>query len=192
MKAIRERRSEDAAEVSIGDRPIIDRFVEEVEVGPTIVANGVFVVVARAQESVAGAVVELNASAVEAVIRIRMTAALKVGSERRRAMPDAVVVGEPLAFLLSVCAGCPTEHVIERPVLHHHDDDVLDPGFLWATGERKIECALRLGHPKGARQSVGASERVHARGDRGASQQPAARWILRLVSSGDSGLYRSR
>ena len=60
------------------------------------------------------------------MIRIRMAAAHVVGRERRSRMGDVGLVRIRQAGLLAVGRRMPAEQVIEAPVLHHHDDDVVD------------------------------------------------------------------
>src|SRR5262245_47984026 len=88
------------------------------------------VVVAGAQPPIARAAVELDAPASIGVIRIRMAASLKVRGERvgRLQHTRPVRIREPC--LAAVRARKPSEKMIERSVLHHEHDDVLDARVL--------------------------------------------------------------
>jgi hypothetical protein len=55
-----------------------------------------------------------------------MTATLKVGRQLVCSEEGAGVVGITQPALPSVGAVEPAQHVIERSILHHQDDDVLD------------------------------------------------------------------
>jgi hypothetical protein len=63
------------------------------------------------------------------VIRVRMTAARVIGSERQgRVRPIGVGIREP--FLPAVGVRQPAE--MSASILHHDDDDVIDTRISWA------------------------------------------------------------
>jgi hypothetical protein len=101
------------------------------------------------EPAIAGAAVELDAAALVAVIGVRVGAALVIGREPDGLVRHAVLVEVDEAFLPTVGLRQPAEEVVERPVLHHHDDDVLDAGIL---GRRK---PLRV---RGRREQRGDDE----------------------------------
>ena len=51
-------------------------------------------------------------------------------TERERRMGDTVPVGVDEAGLPAVRVRKPAEEMVERAVLHHHHDDVLEPRAL--------------------------------------------------------------
>jgi hypothetical protein len=61
------------------------------------------------------------------VVRVVEAAPVRDG-QVVRLVRDAVAVEEGQPGLLAVGAGQPAEAVVERAVLHHHDDDVVDAG----------------------------------------------------------------
>jgi hypothetical protein len=100
--------------------------LDEAQVALGVVGDREDVVGARAQEAVARAAVELRAPAVPRVVRVRMAAALEVGCEPLRLVDHTVLVGVLQPRLVAVGVRHPAEVVIERPVLHHQDDDRVD------------------------------------------------------------------
>ena len=80
-----------------------------------------------------------------------VAAALEVGRERMRRVRDAASVEVRQAGLLAVRAGQPAEEVVERPVLHHHDHDVVDPGAAWI--RQRAPCSVRMSRRPGQRRA---------------------------------------
>ncbi len=129
--------------------------------------------VVRSQPAVARAVTPLDACAVVGVVGVSVRAALEVGREREGLMCNAVGVDVREACLLAVCAGQPAQHVVERPVLHHDHDDVVDSG------------ARRLRQPR-LRGECCAGKRLRPdRGRRGGAEERPAR--ERLLPDGHPG-----
>jgi hypothetical protein len=104
------------------------------------------------QEAVHLPVVVLNQPAFPAVVGVAVPAALEVGRERVVGVGVAVDRGDVLQVVPPVGAGQPAEEVVERAVLHHQDDDVLDaPGTVGANRGRGVGDSLA--------EQVGAGDR---------------------------------
>src|SRR5262249_4480115 len=60
-------------------------------------------------------------------------------------MHFAVSVGVAQAGLLAMCAGQPSQEVVEASILHHHDDNVVDArglsGRQWLLSRGVLRCA---------------------------------------------------
>src|SRR4051812_5405306 len=97
-------------------RPVGHLLAEEGQVALRVVADGIFVIIASAQPSVASPVVVLNAPALVRVVGVGVAAALKVRGERicRVSEPSGVEVGQP--GLPAVTTRYPAKEVIERSV----------------------------------------------------------------------------
>ena len=157
VHAVRVGAAENAAEVAVADGPVLRAALEERQIVGAEVADGKMI--ARAvdglQEAVVGAVVEVHAAARVAVVRIALAAALVAVASGARKMEavdgGAVLVGKAEAGLASVRAGQPAQIMIERAVLHHHDDDVVDAA------------RLRVGQAGAARHRHRACGRKHGR-----------------------------
>ena len=65
------------------------------------------------------------------MVRIGEAAALEIRRKMVRWMESASLVCVAQPSLASIGARQPTEEVVERAVLHHDDDDVLDARFIW-------------------------------------------------------------
>src|SRR5262245_37695056 len=85
-------------------------------------------------------------------------------------MASAVAVGEPEPGLLAIGARHPAEHVIERAVLHHHDDDVIEAAQLGSGDATSTVATDRSEH---IRRAVDAAER-EAGAERGGAGQESA------------------
>ena len=147
VEAVREGLAGERAEVAVQHRVVLgqgaddgqvrDRLAGAVGVEVRVVADreGVGLgqrharVVRRGgrplQEAVHLAEVVLDQEAFPAVVGVAVAAALEVGRQRVVAVVVAVrrQVGQVVP---AVGAGQPAEEVVERPVLHHQHDDVLD------------------------------------------------------------------
>src|SRR5438876_717878 len=126
VNAVGERRSEDRAEVSVKGGPVEDGVTEETEILLAVVTDREHVI--DAQPPVTRSAVVFHPSAGIGVIRILMSTALEVWRERKCRVRDARGIEVGLPRLPSVGTGQPAEEVVERAVLHHEDDDMLDPG----------------------------------------------------------------
>ena len=133
VNTVGEGGSQDRREVPVERRPLRRRVAEEGEIAAAIVADREHVV--DAQPTVAGAIVVLDPCAVVRVIRILMTAPLEVGGERECRERRAGCIGVRQTRLPTVGPGEPTEQVVEGPVLHHREHDVLDAGRVGRTAE---------------------------------------------------------
>ena len=169
VDAIGERRPEDGAEVPVERPPVEHRAAEEGKVFLAVVADGEDVV--GAQPPVTRAAVVLHPSPGIGVIGIAVTAALKVRGQRKSRMGNAggVDVREPR--LLAVGAREPAEEMVERPVLHHEHDDVLDAA---GRGVRQ-HVAAELRARRRDDGSIAASQRDAAHCGGSGGQEPAAR-----------------
>jgi len=138
--------------VYAGIAPYIDRAAEERQVLLPVVADRIEVVAVRAQPAVARAAVPLDPGAVVGVVGIGVRAALEVGRERVGPVRHArrVEVRDPRLF--PVGARKPAHDVVERAVLHHHDDDVVD-----ARGAG-LGQTLRCGRACGSAERAGTGE----------------------------------
>src|SRR5690606_19768985 len=125
------------AEVSVARRPRRHRLAEEREILLAVVADREEVVGRRPEPAVAGAVGELDPTAVVAVVGIAVLAALPLGRERIGRVRHAAPVDVLEPGLEAVAAGEPAQEVVVRAVLHHHDDDVLDARRL-GVGKRQM------------------------------------------------------
>ena len=166
---VRERRAEDRREVAVAHRPRRRGLAEERQILLAVVADGEEVAAGREQPAVAGAVVPLDACALVGVVRIGVRAALEVGRERIRLVRDAVRVEIRQPRLLAVGSRQPAGEMVERAVLHHHDDDVVDPGLSRLRQRHRSRCR-RAGERA---ERAGACER--ARGGRGGRDEAAPR-----------------
>jgi hypothetical protein len=101
--------------------------VDELELALVVVAEGEDVVLAALGQEAA---LELGATGVPAVARVGVAAALPVGLEVGRVLGRNVLAGGVVAERLLLDAvrdvRQPAEVVVERPVLHHHQDEVVD------------------------------------------------------------------
>ena len=168
--AVRPRRGQHRAEEAVVDRELLRRRVDELDLALVVVGQGELVVAAAlGQEPVA----QLRPPRLPAVPRIRMAAALPLGLERRGvARPNAPArraVDERL-LLIPVRSLEPAEVVVERAVLHHHDDDVVDR-HVAPRGQRPGLALRGLGDHGAARQPAQAGE---AGDRRGAGEELAA------------------
>src|SRR5256885_15539664 len=136
-----------------------------------VVANGVHIV--RTEPTVTATAVVLDPPTLVRVVGIAVSAALEVGCERVRlvARPGGVEVGE--TRLPAVGVRQPTEEVIERPVLHHHEDHVLEAG---GRGVRDI-AALQAAQQRCCDRLVTAPDGERAGRRRGTRQEAAARHV---------------
>ena len=123
-------------EIAVDRRPLRRRAPEKRQVAVTVIADGIIVVHAGAQPAVARAAVVLDAAALERVIGIGVRAPLEIGGEGMRLLQVPIAVRVLQAGLPPVSAVQPSEQVIERAVLHHDDDDVIDPGGRGIDGQR--------------------------------------------------------
>src|SRR5688572_27719559 len=91
-----------------------------------VVADRIFVVVARAQPAVARTIVVFNAATLVRVIRIGMTTSLIIRRKAVGSMERPSRIGIPQSPLPPISAVIPAEEMIVGSVLHHHHNDVLD------------------------------------------------------------------
>ena len=100
--------------------------MQELDVALVVVGQREHVVAAALGEE---AVAQLPAALLPPVAGIGVAAALPLGLERRRVPRRDLLAGggvEEALVLLAVGRVDPAEVVVERPVLHHHHDDVVD------------------------------------------------------------------
>ena len=168
VEAVRERRRHDRGEVVVAHGPVGRGLAIERQVVARVVADRVFVV--RAHEpAVAGAVVVLGTTARVGVVGVGVPAALELGEVGRRVGdPAGVEVGEP--GLLAFGSREPPEEVVERPVLHHQDHDVLDSRLAGRRQHRWRE------HARGPRDGRGSeyADRSRSAGEAGPTDQQLA------------------
>jgi hypothetical protein len=124
VETVRVGLGHDRREVLIADGPVPRRAPIEREVLRGVVADRELVVLSE-QPTVARAVRVLRSPAFPRMIGIRMCAALELAQVVRHVF-DAGRIAEREAGLSTVGTGQPSEEVVERAVLHHHDDDVID------------------------------------------------------------------
>ena len=127
VEAIGEGRPQDRREIAVAGCERGRCAAEERQILLPVVADRIEVAAGLAQPAVARAVVPLDAGPVVGVVGIRVRAALVVGRQRVRRVGCARRVDVRESRLFPVGAGQPAHDVVERPVLHHHDDDVVDP-----------------------------------------------------------------
>ena len=118
----RQQRAEEAVERRERRRDLRD----ERQVVPLVVADREDVVVARPQEAVHLAVVELRPPAAPRVVGVRVRAALEVAVEPVRGERPAGAVHVRQPGLHAVGARQPPEVVVEGAVLHHQHDERVD------------------------------------------------------------------
>jgi len=123
--AVRRRRAQHRGEPPVEHGGLRHERTVEREVVLREVADGK-VVVAVATEAVAPAVVELDEAGRVAVLGIGETAAVR-GREPMRPVRTSMVIVVDQPGLPPVRMRHPAEHVVEGPVLHQYDDDVVDP-----------------------------------------------------------------
>ena len=111
------------------------------------------------QEAVHPAVVVLDEPAFPAVVRVAVPAALEVRGERVVRVRVAVDRGHERQVVPAVGTGQPAEEVVERAVLHHQDDDVLD-------APRTVGTNRARGVGDGLAEQVGAGDGEAGRGGR--------------------------
>jgi hypothetical protein len=128
-KTIREGRSHHGGEVPIACGPVAGGGAEERQICGRVVPDREFVVAARAQKTVAGAVAVLDTSPLVGMIWVGVPAAGE-GFQVMCGVALTVVVDVVQPILSTVCTGQPTEVVIKRTVFHHHHHDMVDPGLL--------------------------------------------------------------
>src|SRR5207249_8141092 len=116
------------------------------------------VVAPGAQPAVARPVVPFDAAAVVGMVRIGMRAALEVRRERKGLMRSARGVRERETRLLAVRVRQPAEQVVEGAVLHHHDDDVVEPGTSRAREPRGSRQRRMCERPPTDRAGCGGAE----------------------------------
>src|SRR3954451_1255754 len=99
------------------------------------------------------------------MVRVAVRASLEVRCEREGLMRDTGGVDVRKTCLLAVRAGQPAQHVVERAVLHHDQDDVVDPG---PPGSRqpRLGCERRAGERLRADGSSGCGAEERATGER--------------------------
>ena len=198
------RRGQQRAEEAVVGGEGLGGGGDEGQVVLRVVADRERVVVARAQEAVHGAAVDLGAPAVPRVVGVVEGAALEVGRQAvgGERLPIVRRVGEPV--LAPVGPGQPAQVVVEGPVLHHQHHEGVD-GEVARGGQRRAALpARRLRH-----EHVGRQHRRHARGQarghRGALQELAPaqvrlgrgagealrRFGIALVVHGPTAFYRT-
>jgi len=148
---VRKGGPQDRAEVAVERCPLGHRATQEGEVLLAVVADRERIV--DAEPAVAAAAVVLHTPALVRMVRIRVTASLEIRSEGIGWVAHAgrIEVAEP--GLPSVGIRQPSEEMVERTVLHHHDDDVLDPARAGIERQRA----------RGARQQRDAHRAIHTR-----------------------------
>jgi hypothetical protein len=114
-------------EVPVAHRPCRRCLSEERQIGLGVVPDRERVILACLQPPVTTAIVQLDPATLVGMIRVVVAAAGVIGEVMGRVF-QSVAVGERQPGLLTVRAGQPAEEVVERPVLHHHHDDMLDAG----------------------------------------------------------------
>ena len=129
--------------------------------GFLVVADGINVRRGSLHETVHQAVIDLDARAVVAVVRIVIIAAGPIGRQVVRRMAHAVHVHIFQAGLPAIGVGQPTQEVIEAAVLHHRHDDVFD---------------LRSGRP----HDFGAERRAGGQSARSFQECSAIHFVLLL------------
>ena len=161
-------RGQDGAEVAVAGRVGPGQPAHEGAVGGRVVADGEGVVGGVREEAVHLALVVLQAPSPVGVVGVGETAAVELGLvERGPGGALRVFVRE--ARLPAVGVGQPPEEVVEAPVLHHHDDHVLDPG-LGRRGEGGFGgsgASGGSGGPRRTRCSAPPAEEYGARGPQG-------------------------
>ena len=102
------------------------------------------------------------------MIRIGVAAALVVGSKPIRAVQRSRRVRVSQSRLPPVGTVEPSQHVVERTVLHHQDDDVLDARFVGERQRRVLANANGAGlrPPSVSSPPVAAAPRRNRRLDR--------------------------
>src|SRR5206468_10581656 len=97
--------------------------------------------------------------------------ALEAGSEWNRGVASAAAIGVAQPRLHAVGAREPAEEVVERAVLHHEHDDVLDAGCRGVGQQATYELRARRRDDR----AIAASERDAAGRGGGGRQERAAR-----------------
>jgi len=146
-------------------------------VGVGVVADGEVVVLPGQQPPVTAAVVELDAPSLEGVVGVRVCAALVV-AQVVGGVARPVPIEVTQARLPSVRPRQPAQEVVERPVLHHHHDHVVDARLRrgWELSRRGIGLLFTvvLGVWVGGRRDPRAPERGCTEGGSGAGEQMTA------------------
>ena len=168
--AVRERGPEQGAEVVVAERELARERGVEIEIALVVVADRELVV-AAGEESVR----ELAAAAAPAVVGVGVLAAAIVARNEAMRRHRLVVVG--MRRILGVVepdlvlrAGAPAEIMVERAVLHHQHDHVVDR----AHGKAQIDAERR--RQRGRARHGPARERSRGRAgrERGLDQEIAA------------------
>ena len=148
---VRKGGPQDRTEITVERCPLRYRATQEGEVFLPVVTDRERIV--DAEPAVAPGVVVFHAPALVRMVRIRVTAPLEIRSEGIGGVAHTgrIEVGEP--GLPSVGIRQPSEEMVERPVLHHHDDDVLDPA----------RAGIKRQRARGARQQRDAHRAIHTR-----------------------------
>jgi len=125
VEAVRVGRAQDRGEPAVEHSGLTDELAVERQIALQVVAECVVVVGALA-EAVELAPRVLDPAAGVGVVRVVEAAALVLG-QVMGGVPDAVVVGIAQTGLPAVRAREPAQVVVEGPVLHAQEHDVLDP-----------------------------------------------------------------
>src|SRR2546427_5483552 len=122
---IRKGRPEDRTEIAIERCPLRHRATQEGEILLSVVAYRERIV--DAEPAVARTAVVLHPPTGIGVVGILVAASLEIRRERIRGVARAAGLDVGGAGLPPIGVGQPSQKVIERPVLHHHYYDMLDP-----------------------------------------------------------------
>jgi hypothetical protein len=133
---VRIGRCHDRGEVPAEGRPLRRCLPEEGEIGLHVVADRELVVVG-AKPAVALPAIQLDPSALVAVVGVLVATSLEVRRERIRRLRDTVRIRVHEPGLRAVAARQPAEQVIEGAILHHQYDHVVDTGVL-RVGETRL------------------------------------------------------
>ena len=157
VEAVGPGRSQHRGEVLVERGVALHQGGEDGEVVGLVVADGEQVAVGLGlEEPVAGAVVVVRLHGLPQVDGVLHVAALPVGGELVGLVRVALLVDEAQTGLLAVGAGEPTDHVVERPVLHHQHHDGVE-GSVARVGQRGARLVDRAAVVRGAapRQTEG-------------------------------------